>query len=122
MLMARISGESLELLLLNRTDSDFSRSATQCFAKPGLVNTSWIAHYIRRALIFSTWTASLTARECESCFYRNKGWCTNFSVKKKNKKHAALTQKHFCTKCKPLYLQQESSSFILAGVYFPPQA
>lgn len=97
--------------------------------KPGLVNTSWIAHYIRRAFIFSTWTASLSSpgqrENAKSACYRNVTACyvrcTNLSVQNKTK-HAALTQKHFFIKCKPLYLQQELSSFILVGVYFPPQA
>lgn len=52
-------------------------------------------------------------------FYLNKGWCNDATMLKK------MCSPHLETliiNCKPFYSPREFSSFVLVGVYIPPQA
>ncbi|XP_038590416.1 uncharacterized protein LOC119914941 [Micropterus salmoides] len=63
-----------ELLLLNRTNLDFCRSAALCF-------TSWTAHFTYRD---REREHTGKTRGGGLCFYINEGWCTDVTVLKKS--------------------------------------
>ncbi|CAG6022009.1 unnamed protein product, partial [Menidia menidia] len=53
------------------------------------------------------------------CFYTNSGWCNDVTV---IQQHCSLDLETFFINCKPFYSPREFASFILVGVYIPPQA
>ncbi|CAG5948416.1 unnamed protein product [Menidia menidia] len=52
------------------------------------------------------------------CFYTNSGWCNDVTV---IQQHCSPDLETFFINCKPFYSPREFASFILAGVYIPPQ-
>jgi len=112
-----------ELLLLNKTNRDFSRSAALCFTE------TWLgAHIPDSALHLSGFqlhradrvtALSGKTRGGGICFYINEGWCTDVTVLKESCSPHLET---LLINCKPFYSPREFSSFILVGVYIPPQA
>ncbi|KAK0146722.1 hypothetical protein N1851_013929 [Merluccius polli] len=53
------------------------------------------------------------------CFYINSGWCNDVTV---IQQHCSPDLESFIINCKPFYSPCEFASFILVGVYIPPQA
>ncbi|KAK0143008.1 hypothetical protein N1851_018867 [Merluccius polli] len=53
------------------------------------------------------------------CFYINSGWCNDVTV---IQQHCSPDLESFIINCKPFYSPREFVSFILVGVYIPPQA
>ncbi|KAK0140802.1 hypothetical protein N1851_022205 [Merluccius polli] len=53
------------------------------------------------------------------CFYINSGWCNDVTV---IQQHCSPDLESFIINCKPFYSPREFASFILVGVYIPPQA
>ncbi|CAG6021268.1 unnamed protein product [Menidia menidia] len=52
------------------------------------------------------------------CFYTNSGWCNDVTV---IQQHCSPDLETFFINCKPFYSPREFASFILVGVYIPPQ-
>ncbi|KAK0133039.1 hypothetical protein N1851_031598 [Merluccius polli] len=52
------------------------------------------------------------------CFYINSGWCNDVTV---IQQHCSPDLESFIINCKPFYSPREFASFILVGVYIPPQ-
>ncbi|KAK3566876.1 hypothetical protein QTP86_004772 [Hemibagrus guttatus] len=103
-----------ELLLLSRTNKDFSNSAALCFTE------SWLNNTIpNNALNLPGFQLLRADRVVESagklrgggtCFYINERWCTDVTVLKKM---CCPDLEAFFINCKPFYSPQEFSSFIL---------
>ena len=53
------------------------------------------------------------------CFYANSGWCRDVTV---ILQHCSPDLETFIINCRPFYSPREFTSFILVGVYIPPQA
>ncbi len=112
-----------ELLLLSRTNKDFSNSAALCFTE------TWLKDTIPdSALHLPNFQLSRADREAEStgksrgggtCFYINERWCTDVTVLKKM---CCYDLETLFINCKPFYSPREFCSFILVSVYIPPHA
>ena len=112
-----------ELLLLNRRNSDFCRSAALCFTE------TWLSELTPDSGLYLPDFQLLRADRVTElsgksrgggiCFYINDGWCTDVTVLKKSCSPHLET---FLINCRPFYSPREFSSFILVGVYIPPQA
>ena len=112
-----------ELLLLNKINKDFARSAALCFTE------TWLSELIPdNGLHLPGFGLHRADRQKELsgktkgggiCFYINEGWCTDVTVLSK---HCCPNLESLFLNCKPFYSPREFSSFILAGVYIPPQA
>ncbi|KAK3505712.1 hypothetical protein QTP70_004358, partial [Hemibagrus guttatus] len=112
-----------ELLLLSRTNKDFSNSAALCFTE------SWLNDAIPDSALnlpgFQLFRADRVAESAGksrgggTCFYINERWCTDVTVLKKT---CCPDLEAFFINCKPFYSPREFSSFILVSVYIPPQA
>uniref|UniRef100_A0A3B1IGL0 Reverse transcriptase domain-containing protein n=1 Tax=Astyanax mexicanus TaxID=7994 RepID=A0A3B1IGL0_ASTMX len=112
-----------ELLLLNKTNRDFYSSAALCFTE------TWLSELIPdNGLHLPEFCLHRADRQKELsgkmkgggiCFYINKGWCTDVTVVSK---YCSPNLESLFLNCKPFYSPREFSSFILAGVYVPPQA
>ncbi|KAK3526050.1 hypothetical protein QTP70_012885 [Hemibagrus guttatus] len=112
-----------ELLLLSRTNKDFSNSAALCFTE------SWLNDAIQDNTLnlpgFQLFRADRVSesagKSCGggTCFYINERWCTDVTVLKKM---CCPDLEAFFITCTPFYSPREFSSFILMSVYIPPQA
>ncbi|KAK3541833.1 hypothetical protein QTP86_006052 [Hemibagrus guttatus] len=103
-----------ELLLLSRTNKDFSNSAALCFTESWLNDT-----ILDNALNLPGFQLFRADRVAESvgksrgggtCFYINERWCTDVTVLKKM---CCPDLEAFFINCKPFYSPREFSSFIL---------
>ncbi len=112
-----------KLLLLSRTNKDFSNSAALCFTETWLNDTipDSVLHLPNFQLIRSDREAESTgkSRSGGMCFYINVRWCTDVTVLKKM--YCSDLETLFIN-CKPFYSPREFCSFILVSVYIPPQA
>ncbi|KAL0148195.1 hypothetical protein M9458_056516 [Cirrhinus mrigala] len=112
-----------ELLLLSRTNKDFSHSAALCFTE------TWLNAAIPDSAIhLPGYQLFRGDRDTEStgksrgggtCFYINERWCTDVTV---IKKMCCSDLEALFINCKPFYSPREFCSFILVSVYIPPQA
>nr|BAB83841.1 ReO_6 [Oryzias latipes] len=112
-----------ELLLLLNKNSDFRCSSALCFTE------TWLSEQIPDSALhlpgFQLHRADRnTALSGKSkgggtCFYINEGWCTDVTVLKKT---CSPQLESFFINCRPFYSPREFSSFVLVGVYIPPQA
>ncbi|KAL0175519.1 hypothetical protein M9458_027849, partial [Cirrhinus mrigala] len=112
-----------ELLMLTRTNKDFSKSAALCFRE------TWLYDAIPDgALQLPGYQLFRADRDIEStgksrgggtCFYINERWCTDVTVLKKM---CCSDLEALFIDCKPFYSQREFCSFILVSVNIPPQA
>ncbi|KAL0173200.1 hypothetical protein M9458_033511, partial [Cirrhinus mrigala] len=112
-----------ELLLLSRTNKDFSHSAGLCFTETWLnaaIPDSAI-HLPGYQLFRGDRDTELTgkSRGGGTCFYINERWCTDVTV---IKKMCCSDLEALLINCKPFYSPREFCSFILVSVYIPPQA
>ncbi|KAK0131206.1 putative RNA-directed DNA polymerase from transposon BS [Merluccius polli] len=113
--------EELQLLLGN--NRDFLSSAVLCFTE------TWLSGLIPdSALHLAGFQLCRADRDTELsgktkgggiCFYINSGWCNNVTV---IQQHCSPDLESFIINCKPFYSPREFASFILVGVYIPPQA
>ncbi|KAK3548505.1 hypothetical protein QTP70_013354 [Hemibagrus guttatus] len=104
-----------KLLLLSRTNKDFSNSVALCFTE------SWLNDAIPdNALNLPGFQLLRADRVAESarksrgggtCFYINERWCTDVTALKKM---CCPDLEAFFINCKPFYSPREFSSFILA--------
>ncbi|KAK3513874.1 hypothetical protein QTP70_032885, partial [Hemibagrus guttatus] len=104
-----------ELLLLSRTNKDFSNSAALCFTE------SWLNDAIPDSALnlpgFQLFRADRVAESAGksrgggTCFYINERWCTDVTALKKM---CCPDLEAFFINCKPFYSPREFSSFILA--------
>ncbi|KAL0150358.1 hypothetical protein M9458_054360 [Cirrhinus mrigala] len=112
-----------ELLLLSRTNKNFSNSAALCFTE------TWLNDAIPdSALHLPGYQLFRADRDTEStgksrgggtCFYINERWCTDVTVLKKL---CCSDLEAIFINCKPFYSPREIHSFILVSVYISPQA
>uniref|UniRef100_A0A8C1G2X1 Reverse transcriptase domain-containing protein n=1 Tax=Cyprinus carpio TaxID=7962 RepID=A0A8C1G2X1_CYPCA len=112
-----------EILLLSRTNKDFSHSAALCFTE------TWLNDAIPdSALHLPGFQLFRADRDAEStgksrgggtCFYINERWCTDVTLLKKM---CCSDLETLFINCKPFYSPREFHSFILVSVYIPPQA
>ncbi|KAK3525134.1 hypothetical protein QTP86_017771, partial [Hemibagrus guttatus] len=103
-----------ELLLLSRTNKDFSNSAALCFTE------SWLNDAIPDSALnlpgFQLFRADRVAQSAGksrgggTCFYINERWCTDVTVLKKM---CCPDLEAFFINCNPFYSPREFSSFIL---------
>ncbi len=111
-----------ELILLSRTNEDFSNSAALCFTKAWLNDAilDSLLHLPNFQLIRSDCKAESTGKSHGGrTFYINERWCTDVTVLKKI---CCSDLKMLFINCKPFYSPWEFCSFILVSVYIPPQA
>ncbi|XP_048051513.1 polymeric immunoglobulin receptor-like [Megalobrama amblycephala] len=107
-----------ELLLLSRTNKDFSNSAALCFTE------TWLNDAIPDSVLslpgFQLFRSDRDAESTgKSCFYINERWCSDVTVLKKM---CCPDLETLFINCKPFYSPREFCSFILVSVYIPPQA
>ncbi len=111
-----------ELLLLTRTNKDFSNSAVLCFTETWLNDaiTDSVLHLPNFQLIRADRDAESTgkSRGGGTCFYINERWCTDVTVLKM----CCSDLETLFINCKPFYSPREICSFILVRVYIPSQA
>ena len=112
-----------ELLLLRGSNKDFSHSAVLCFTETwlsGAVPDAGV-HLPGFSLLRADRVTELSGKSKGGgiCFYINEGWCTSATVLST---HCCPNLESLFIDCKPFYSPREFSSFILAGVYIPPQA
>ncbi len=114
-----------ELLLLSRTNKDFSNSAALCFTEN---LAKWRPYRTAQFIcLISSWSELIGTRNQRgrigtgggTCFYINERWCTDVTVLKKM---CCSDLETLFINCKPFYSPREICSFILAGVYIPPHA
>ncbi len=111
-----------KLLLLSRTNKDFSNSAALCFTETWLNDaiTDSALHLPNFQLIRADRDAeSGKSRSGGTCFYINERWCTDVTVLQKM---CCSDLETLFINCKLFYSLQEICLFILASVYIPPQA
>ncbi|KAK3526918.1 hypothetical protein QTP86_004715 [Hemibagrus guttatus] len=112
-----------KLLLLSRTNKDFSNSAALCFTESWLNDTipDNALNLPGFQLFRADWVTESAgkSRGGGTCFYINKRWCTDVTALKKM---CCPDLEAFSINCKPFYSPREFSSFILVSVYIPPQA
>ncbi|XP_039460612.1 uncharacterized protein LOC120435314 [Oreochromis aureus] len=102
---------------------DFARSAALCFTE------TWLSERVPDAVLnLPGFQLHRADRETELsgktkgggvCFYINEGWCTDVTVLQK---HCSPHLESLFINCKLFYIPREFSSFMLVGVYIPPQA
>ncbi len=112
-----------KLLLLSRTNKDFSNSAALCFCETWLNDAipDSVLHLPNFQLIRADRDAESTGKSHDggTCFYINERWCTDVTVL--NKMCCSDLEMLFVN-CKLFYSPREFCSFILVSVYIPPQA
>lgn len=118
-----LTNKTDEILLLTRTNKDFSNSAALCFTE------TWLNDSILDSALhlpgFQLFRADRVAESTGKtrggglCFYINEGWCTDITTLKKM---CFSNVEALSINCKPFYSPREFSSFILVNVYIPPQA
>ncbi|KAK3508723.1 hypothetical protein QTP70_004266 [Hemibagrus guttatus] len=112
-----------KLLLLSRTNKDFSNSAALCFTESWLNDTipDNALNLPGFQLFRADWVTESAgkSRGGGTCFYINKRWCTDVTALKKM---CCPDLEAFSINCKPFYSPREFSSFILVSVYIPTQA
>ncbi|KAI2650486.1 putative 149 kDa protein [Labeo rohita] len=112
-----------ELLLLTRTNKDFSNSAALCFTETWLNDAmpDCALHLPGYQLFRADHDAESTGKSCGggTCFYINERWCTDVTVLKNM---CCSDLEALFINCKPFYSLREFCSFILVSVYIPPQA
>ncbi|XP_052407385.1 uncharacterized protein LOC127952722 [Carassius gibelio] len=121
--LCSLPNKTEKLLLLSRTNKDFSHSAALCFME------TWLNDAIPdSALHLPGFQLFRADRESEStrksrgggtCFYINERWCRDVTVLKKM---CCPDLEMQFVNCKPFYSPREFHSFILVSVYIPPQA
>ncbi|KAI5085717.1 hypothetical protein C0J45_2273, partial [Silurus meridionalis] len=112
-----------ELTLLSETSKDFACSAALCFTE------TWLSHSIPDSGLLllgfhlhrvdHVTELSGKTKGGRICFYINEHWCTDVTVLDK---YCSPNLESLVINCKPFYSLREFSSFILTGVYIPPQA
>ena len=112
-----------ELQLLVGKNRDFSSSSILCFTE------TWLCGSIPdSALQLAGFQLLRSDRHTELsgktkgggiCFYINCGWCNDVTV---IHQYCSPDLEYFLINCKPFYSPREFASFILVGVYIPPQA
>ncbi len=111
-----------KLLLLYRTNKDFSNSAALCFTETWMNDAipDSALHMPGFQLIRSDHDAESTGKSHGggTCFYINERWCTDVTVLKKM---CCSDLEMLFIICKPFYSPWEVCSFILVSVYIPPQ-
>ncbi len=117
-----LPNKTAELLLLSRTNKDFSNSAALCFTE------TWLNVVILdSALHLPGFQLFRVDRDAEStgkshgegtCFYINERWCTDVTVLKM----CCPDLEALFINCKSFYSPREFCLFILTSVYIPPQA
>ena len=88
----------------------------------GCLDRYWTLCCSWQASNSSEWIATrnpLANRGGGICFYINSSWCNDVTV---IQKHCFPIVEYFIINCKPFYAPREFVSFILVGVYIPPQA
>ncbi len=112
-----------ELLILTRTNKDFSNSAALCFTETWLSETipDNVLHLPGYQLFRSDRITELTGKTRGGglCFYINEGWRSDVTTLKKT---CSPNLEALFINCKPFYSPREFSSFILVNVYVPPDA
>ncbi len=112
-----------KLILLSRTNKDFSNSAALCFTETWLNDAipDSVLHLPNFQLIRADRDAESTgkSRGGGTCFYINERWCTDVTVLKKM---CCSDLETLFINCKPFYSPREFCSFILVSVYIPPRA
>ena len=118
-----LSNKMDELCLLIRSSRDFSLSSVLCFTE------TWLCGLIPdSALQLAGFQLFRADRHTELsgktkgggiCFYTNSGWCKDVTV---IQEYCSPDLESFFINCKPFYSPREFVSFILVGVYIPPQA
>ncbi len=112
-----------KLLLLSRTNKDFSNSAALCLTKTWLNDAipDSVLHLPNFQLIRADRDAESAgkSRGGRTCVYINERWCTDVTVLKKM---CCSDIETLFINCKPFYSPREICSFILVSVYFPLQA
>ncbi len=111
------------LLLLTRTNKDFSNSAALCFSETWLSEAipDNALHLPSYQLLRADRITELTGKTRGGglCFYINEGWCSDVTTLKKM---CSPNLEALFINCKPFYSPREFSSFILVNVYVPPDA
>ncbi len=113
-----------ELLLLSRTNKDFSNSAALCFTETWLNGDipDSVLHLPNFQLIRADRDAESTGKSCGrgTCLYISERWCTDVTVLKKM---CCSDLETLFINCKPFYSPREFCSFILVSAFhIPPQA
>ncbi len=121
--LCSLPNKTAKLLLLSRTNKDFSNSAALCFTETCLNDAipDSVLHLPNFQLIRSDRDTESTgkSRGGGTCFYINERWCTDVTVLKKM---CCSDLETLFINCKPFYSPREICSFILVSVYIPPQA
>ena len=118
-----LSNKLDELQLLGWKNRDFHSSSVLCFTE------TWLSELIPDSALqlagFKLLRAdrdSLLSGKTKGggiCFFINSGWCEDVTV---ILQHCSPDLESFFINCKPFYSPREFASFILVGVYMPPQA
>ena len=105
-----------------RRNRDFSSSSVLCFTETWLCGSTPDS-----ALQLAGFQLFRADRDTELsgktkgggiCFYLNSGWCKDVTVMLQ---HCSPVLETHIINCKPFYSPREFASFILVGVYIPPQ-
>ncbi len=116
-----LPNKTVELLLLTRTNKDFSNSAALCFTETWLSEAipDNVLHLPEYQLFRSDRITELMGKTRGGglCFYVNEGWCSDVTSLKKM---CSPNLEVLFINCKPFYSPREFSSFILVNVYVPP--
>ncbi|KAL0177296.1 hypothetical protein M9458_026190, partial [Cirrhinus mrigala] len=120
--LCSLSNKTDELLMLTRTNKDFSKSAALCFTETWLNDAipDGALHLPGYQLFRADHDTESTgkSRGGGTCFYINERWCTDVTVLKM----CCSDLEALFINCKPFYSPREFCSFILVSVYIPPQA
>ncbi|XP_073671518.1 uncharacterized protein [Paramisgurnus dabryanus] len=110
-----------KLLLLSRTNKDFSHSAALCFTETWLNDAipDSALHLPGFQLFIADHESTGKSRGGGTCFYINERWCRDATVLKKMCCPDLEVQ---FVNCKPFYSPWEFNLFILVSVYIPPKA
>ena len=112
-----------ELRLLIRTNRDFSLSSVLCFTESWLTESTpdSAAQLTGFQLLRADRDPILSGKSKGGgiCFYINQCWCNDVKVILQS---CSPDLESFFITCRPFYSPREFTSFILAGVYIPPQA
>ncbi len=117
-----LPNKTTKLLLLFKTNKDFSNSSALCFTETWLNDAipDSLLHLPNFQLIRADCDTESTGKLCggRTCFYINERWCTDVTVLKKM---CCSDLETLFINCKPFYSPREICSFILVSVYIPPQ-
>ncbi len=117
-----LPNKTVELILLSRTNKDFSYSAALCFTETWLNDTipDIVLHLPNFQLIeqIATQNHGKIARR-RDMLYINERWCTDVTVLKKM---CCSDIETLFINCKPFYSPREFCLFILVSVYIQPQS